>query len=56
MGECEHPGAFKFSRREDAEGPGGPCEKRSALTGKDHEVKVCQCGYYHIVEVKHAEG
>jgi hypothetical protein len=47
------PGALKFARREDAESPGGPLEKRVILTGKDHEVKICQaCGYYHIVEVK----
>lgn len=50
--ECIAPGVFKFSRREDAEGPGGPLEKRMALTGRDYEVKVCPCGYYHIVEVK----
>lgn len=51
---CQHPGAHKFMTREAAED--GPLEKRKNLTGKDHEVKVCQCGYYHIVEVTHVEG
>lgn len=52
--ECQHPGAHKFARREDAEGPGGPLEKRQWLTGKTYEVKVCSCGYFHIVAVADA--
>lgn len=46
---CEHPGAFKFANREDAD---EPLEKRTVLTGKDYEVEICSCGYYHIVEVE----
>jgi hypothetical protein len=47
--ECQHPGAHKYTRREDAED--GPLQKRRVLTGKDYEVKVCSCGYYHLVKV-----
>jgi hypothetical protein len=46
--ECQHPGAHKFANREDAD---EPIRKRTVLTGLEYEVKVCRCGYYHIMEV-----
>lgn len=52
--ECQQPGAHKFTTREAAEN--GPLEKRKNLTGKDYEVKLCPCGYYHLAEVIHVAG
>jgi hypothetical protein len=51
--ECEHLGARKFARPEDAV---KPLEQRIVQSGKRHEVKACGCGYYHIVEATDVDG